>query len=765
VYRALVNPLDRSVSRHVALLTDATQLTTIGGRPRYSLAFIDDGTIQSITGADTLVTIPTTGTTASTNLVVEDTGTASVATVLTLSHVLSSGTPAAGIGAGMTYYAQVTGGPIALGSTTIYATNVGVGTVSSVFSVRTRIAGTLGNRLTVDAVGDVISEGRLALRNGTAFSTTLTATPTADRVLTLPDADDTVVTLAESQVLSNKSLGSDLAGGGFSITGLRLPVAPAEVATKQYVDAAGAGLQPKGNARVQAQVDVNIAAPGANIDGVAMVLNDVVALFTHQVTGTETGLWVWNGAAVPLTRTTNMAAGSSAKGAYFYVTDGTDAGFSLLCTNAALSDVVGTDTLVVSEFTIAPSDGPAATPSLRTLGTTSTSAAAGNDARLLANGEMGAVCVVDQVLGSDVTGARSGLPFQTITAALAATTTAGDCVWIMPGVYNESITIPANVAVRGINTRSVTIQKLLVTADTTLVTMGEGSRLEDVNMILTSAEHHTLVGILWPGTTTATAKLRTSVLTVDNSTAGALGTSNVYGYHASGTGTVAETTSAVRASAVTVRSAGLGDKRAVLVSGATEMNHRDIALFVTNAGGAGSYIGAETTNAGSVLRMRVASVIGPTADISQTAGRIELGTVTLSSNNANGLGFDVRLNVNVTPLIYADSGATPSGTRYMRPGTATVSATPFFVRIPSGAVIRSITVHAATGPGAARTDTWTVQIDGADTIVATSLTGAAVLSTNESVSAGSAVAFDLSVKQVCAASSTTSDVAVVVGLY
>lgn len=579
----MTSPFDRSITRHVGLIATPAQLTTVGSRPRYSLAFADDGTIKSITGADTLVTIPTTGTTASTNLVVEDTGTASVATVLTLSHVLSSGTPAAGIGTGMTYYAQTMGGPIALGSTNLYTTNVGVGTETAVFSLRTRIAGSLANRLTVDGAGDVISEGRLALRNGTAFSATLASTPTADRVLTLPDT---------------------------------------------------------------------------------------------------------------------------------------------------------TDTLVVS-----------------------------NDPRLLANGEMGAVCIVDQTLGSDLTGSRNGLPFATITAALAATTTAGDCVWIMPGTYNESIVIPTNVAVRGINTRSVTIQKLLVTADTTLVTMGEGSRLEDVNMVLTSAEHHTLVGILWPGTTTATAKLRTTVLTVDNSTAGALGTSNVYGYRATGTGTVAEATSAVRASAVTVRSAGLGAKRGILVSGATEMNHRDIAVFVTNAGGAGSYIGAETTHAGAVLRVRVASVSGASADISQTAGRIELGTVTLAHNHANGLGFDVRLNVNVTPLIYADSGATPSGTRYMRPGTAAVSASPFFVRIPSGAVVRSITVHAATGPGAARTDTWTVQIDGVDTVVSASLTGADVLSTNEAVSAGSESAFDLSVKQVCAASSATSDVAVVVGLY
>ncbi len=210
------SPLDRSVSRHVALIATPAQLTTIGSRPRYALAFADDGTIQSITGADTLVTIPTTGTTASTNLVVEDTGTASVATVLTLSHVLSSGTPAAGtpaagIGTGMTYYAQVAGGPIALGSTTLYTTNVGVGTVSSVYSVRTRIAGTLGNRLTIDDAGDVISEGRLALRNGTANSIALTGTPTTNSTESFSAGSSVPFDLSIKQVVAASSTTSDVA--------------------------------------------------------------------------------------------------------------------------------------------------------------------------------------------------------------------------------------------------------------------------------------------------------------------------------------------------------------------------------------------------------------------------------------------------------------------------------------------------------------------------------------------------------------------------
>ena len=528
------SPLDRSVSRHVALIATPAQLTTIGSRPRYALAFADDGTIQSITGADTLVTIPTTGTTASTNLVVEDTGTASVATVLTLSHALSSGTPAAGIGTGMTYYAQVTGGPIALGSTTLYTTNVGVGTVSSVYSVRTRIAGTLGNRLTIDDAGDVISEGRLALRNGTENSVTLTGTPTGARVLTFPDTTDTVVTLAESQALSNKSLAGDLAAGGFTVSGLREPTASADAATKNYVDSTSAGLQPKNNVVVLSAVNVNLAAPGANLDGVAMAPGGRFAAFAQGV-GTETGVYDWNGAAVPAARSSDFALGAHESGAYFGVTSGTSAGVTYRVNNPSATDVVGTDTLTVVTFQFAPVDGPAATPSLRTLGTGALQAAAGNDARLLANGEMGRVCIVDQLLGSDLTGARSGLPFATITAALAAALS-GDCVWVMPGTYSESVAIPTGVTLRGIDERSVTIQQLLVTADTTLVTMGENSHLANVALRLTSAEHHTLIAVAWPGTTTETALWSNSSVTVDNSTAPIGGTSNVYGCASTGSG-------------------------------------------------------------------------------------------------------------------------------------------------------------------------------------------------------------------------------------
>ena len=75
-----------------------------------------------------------------------------------------------------------------------------------------------------------------------AFETTLTVTdPTSDRTITLPNVTGTVAILDASQTLSNKiltsdTLGSDLAAGGFKVTGLGSPSSNADAATKLYVD-------------------------------------------------------------------------------------------------------------------------------------------------------------------------------------------------------------------------------------------------------------------------------------------------------------------------------------------------------------------------------------------------------------------------------------------------------------------------------------------------------------------------------------------------
>ena len=76
-----------------------------------------------------------------------------------------------------------------------------------------------------------------------AFETTLAITdPTADRTITFTDATGTVVLRDATETLTNKTittgtLGSNLAAGGFKITGLGTPTTGTDAVTKTYADA------------------------------------------------------------------------------------------------------------------------------------------------------------------------------------------------------------------------------------------------------------------------------------------------------------------------------------------------------------------------------------------------------------------------------------------------------------------------------------------------------------------------------------------------
>jgi hypothetical protein len=116
----------------------------------------------------------------------------------------------------------------------------------------------------------IVFEGSSADAN----ETTLTVTnPTADRTITLPDATGTVTLDGVASTLTSKTitsgtLGSDLAAGGFKVTGLATPSANTDAATKAYVDTQVSNL-----------VD---AAPGAldTLNELAAAINDDASFST-----------------------------------------------------------------------------------------------------------------------------------------------------------------------------------------------------------------------------------------------------------------------------------------------------------------------------------------------------------------------------------------------------------------------------------------------------------------------------------------------------
>ena len=248
--------------------------------------------------------------------------------------------------------------------------------------------------------------------------------------------------------------------------------------------------------------------------------------------------------------------------------------------------------------------------------------------------QLGNIARVDSYYGNDATGTIGGLPFASVQAALNACS-AGQSVWVLPGTYNltAGIVMATGVSMRGFSIQTCTIQMLGVTANTTLLTMSSNSRIEDLNLKLTSSGHYTLKGIEFGGTTTADAKLRTCVLTIDNSAASSAGTSNVYGIQCSGTGTLGSGSfsyNSLKGSTINVYSNGNGNKRGVIVTASNIVSTRDLNIYVaqptTTSSGTGSYVGVETAdpaNVGSIqMRSTTIGTVTPTVGQTYTASDI-----------------------------------------------------------------------------------------------------------------------------------------------
>jgi hypothetical protein len=122
-----------------------------------------------------------------------------------------------------------------------------------------------------------------------------------------------------------KLVGSDLDfNSAARIVNLPDPTAAQHAATKAYVDSAVEGLAWKDSVRVATATNVNLAAPGAALDGVTMAVNDRF-LAPAQTTGSQNGIYIWNGAAVPATRALDMNSAAEVEQAVVTVEEGTSA--------------------------------------------------------------------------------------------------------------------------------------------------------------------------------------------------------------------------------------------------------------------------------------------------------------------------------------------------------------------------------------------------------------------------------------------------------
>lgn len=116
-------------------------------------------------------------------------------------------------------------------------------------------------------------------------------------------------------------------GNARKIVNLPDGVNPQDAATVAQLNAAVEGLAWKDSVRVSTQGNLNLAAPGATIDGITMASGDRF-LARSQTTGSENGIYIWNGAATPATRSLDASTFNELEQAVLTVEEGTNAGAS-----------------------------------------------------------------------------------------------------------------------------------------------------------------------------------------------------------------------------------------------------------------------------------------------------------------------------------------------------------------------------------------------------------------------------------------------------
>lgn len=144
------------------------------------------------------------------------------------------------------------------------------------------------------------------------------------------------------------SMTGDLVMGGNKVTSLGAPTVGTDATNKAYVDNLITGLKWKDPVRVVSTTNIVLSAP-QTIDGVVLVAGNRV-LVAGQTLPAENGIYVV--AAAAWTRSTDLAAASSAASIATFVQEGTvyaDTGWT--CTTNSGSDVVGTNSLAFTQFT------------------------------------------------------------------------------------------------------------------------------------------------------------------------------------------------------------------------------------------------------------------------------------------------------------------------------------------------------------------------------------------------------------------------------
>ena len=159
-----------------------------------------------------------------------------------------------------------------------------------------------------------------------------------------------IVGTTDTQTISNKTLGGDLAAGGFQITNLGAPQNSTDAATKAYVDAVSEGLHVHEAARVAVAGNISIATGLENGDlagGVTLATGNRV-LVKDQTIASENGIYVVQASGQALRAADFDTAMEVDSGDFIFVTEGTYANTGWVQTLKPAT--IGTDPIAFTQF-------------------------------------------------------------------------------------------------------------------------------------------------------------------------------------------------------------------------------------------------------------------------------------------------------------------------------------------------------------------------------------------------------------------------------
>jgi hypothetical protein len=237
----------------------------------------------------------------------------------------------------------------------------------------------------VDA--SIVFEGATA----DAYETTLTVTdPTQDNTITLPNTTGTVVIANATQTLSNKTLGSNLDAGGYTVTNLATPVNASDAVRKDFADAqvaaAATSAASASTSAASAATSASSALTSANsaATSAANALTSANSAATSASTMAASVTAAASSATAAATSATSAAASataaatsatSAAASATAATTSATSAAASAVTAAASVATIAGFASAAATSATSASNSATAAATSATSAAASATAAA------------------------------------------------------------------------------------------------------------------------------------------------------------------------------------------------------------------------------------------------------------------------------------------------------------------------------------------------------------------------------------------------------